>query len=121
MEERGGSSIREQGSGVEIHHGAQNNFGLCVCPSLKRTNARETLEHLIVTRLIFHRPCLAVASERAIDQARIHCFQALVIDTETGWHGWAKVMNQHVRRRYQTHKCGEPFFVLQIESESALA
>ena len=80
----------------------------------------KALQHLVVTSLVAHRPCFAIAGERAINQARIHFFQTFVIDAETHWYRGPEVVNQNIRRSHQAHECGNPFFLLKIESEPTL-
>jgi hypothetical protein len=64
--------------------------------SLLDADPRHGLQDLVVAGPVLERAPVAIARERAVDQARIDRLHALVVDAEPGGHRGPEIVHEHV-------------------------
>jgi len=109
----------EHGGRVEVDRGAVDDLGISGL-ALLDADAGHGLQNLIVAGPILQRTGVAVAGERAIDEARVDRPHALVVDAEPLRHGRPEVVHHHVGALDEAAKHAEPARPLQVEADALL-
>ena len=91
-----------------------------IAASLEHGHAAEALQHLIEAALVAERPCIAVAGEAGVNQARIDRAQPRVVDSQPRRHRRTKILHQHIGARYHAMQHGQSVGLLQVQCQRAL-
>ena len=112
----------DQRRGVVVDHRAVDDLRRAAALALQRAHAGHRLQHLVVAGLVLHRPGLAVAGDRAIDQARIDRAQLLVVDAQPLRARWGGSCAPARRPRAPAAAAAaQPGGLLQVERDAELA
>ena len=121
LEQRGSDAVGEERRGEIIEDRAQHHLRLVGPAALKDRHSAEALQDLVEAALLAQRPDVAVAGQPAIDEPRIDRLQPRVVDAEPGRHRRPEILDQDVSSLDHSVEDRQPFRLLQIERERALA
>ena len=119
LEERGGDREGQQRGRVEVHRGAVDDLGIARL-ALLLADAGHGLEHLVVAGAVLERPPIAVAGQRAVDQALVQRPHPVVVDAQARGHRRPEVVDQHVGALDQPAQHAQAVGMLEVEAEAAL-
>src|SRR5271156_1068516 len=121
LEQRGRDAVGEERRGEIIEDRAQHHLRLVGPAALKNRHPAEALQDLVEAALLAQRSAVAVAGQPAIDQPRVDRLEPRVVDAEPGRHRWPEILDQNVGGLDHPVEDCQPFRLLQIERERALA